>query len=152
MRNNNIAIFIISIGFYSTNLSAQEPYHFNHELFTKYVKAENSTFCGEGEFSWIFTRKNILFRTGKDERKQQIAAEPSIEFFSDELGVYIYLFSGEYIDKIVEPGHRYRWKHNYYVCYDRKGGNLVYIMELGKNNRVVSNYYYTQLGYELYCN
>lgn len=71
----------------------------------------------------------------------------------DNSGYYYEIWSPTfYLENYGVDEYRKVNTFNYKICFDKKGGNLLYLFESDANSGIQSGkFYFTQLGREIFC-
>jgi hypothetical protein len=138
-----INILALSLSIYS--LSAQN-------FKTDYTKSYISKNCGEEKFAFTFYN-NTLFRTDsyyntsiKVPSKRQLTDFDNSGFYYEMWSptFYLELYGINEYNKVPQ--------FNYKVCFDKKGGDLLYIFESEANSGIDSGkFYFTEKGRNIFC-
>lgn len=140
---NILNLVLILVGFQFLNAQSFE---------TNYTKQYASSNCGEEKFQFLFSNE-LLKRT--DLYYNTSIGVPSRREHTDfdNSGFYYEIWSPTYylelygIDKYEKV-----YQFNYKVCFDKKGGDLLYIFESDANSSVkTGKFYFTQKGHNIFC-
>jgi len=122
---------------------------------TKYIKGENSSYCIEDNYAFLFDNKgNYYYFIKADKFVDKIILDGPSKLKStgyDDYGVYYELWTPSYyldsfgIDEYNSVNH-YAFK----IFYDRRGGNAVLVYEFNMDSKS-GTYYITEKGSERYC-
>lgn len=119
---------------------------------TSFSRAMSGEYCGQEGFKFTF-QNNVLTKTDLyyGSSRQIPSRRESTDF--DKRGYYIEIWSPKYYLETYGIDEYYRVPHNgYRLCFDRKGGSLIYIFETDENSGIENGkFYFTQLGKSLFC-
>lgn len=119
---------------------------------TNYTKQYTSSNCGEEKFEFVFSN-NILKRT--DLYYNSSIGVPSRKEHTDfdNSGFYYEIWSPSYyLEQYGIDEYQKVNQYNYKVCFDKKGGELLYIFESDSNSSIkTGKFYFTQKGYGIFC-
>ncbi len=119
---------------------------------TSYTKSYISNNCGEEKFEFSFYN-NVLTRT--DLYYNSTIKVPSKREHTDfdNSGFYYEIWAPSfYLELYGIDEYRKVYQFNYKVCFDKKGGNLLYVFESDANSGVkTGKFYFTQQGRDIFC-
>jgi len=142
-------LFITLINILFTQPSISQEYE------TLYAKSYKGKFCGEESFDFsIFGGK--LSKKDKHYGNVETVYSQRDDTTFDDNGNYIENWSvTKYLEEIGYENSYNVKKYWYTLAFDKKGGNLLYILELKSDGKTFDfdggKFYFTQLGYERYC-
>lgn len=119
---------------------------------TTYTKSYSSKNCGAESFSFYISN-NIMSRTDKYYNTTEKSPSKREHTDFDNSGYYYEIWSPTfYLENYGVDEYRKVNTFNYKICFDKKGGNLLYLFESDANSGIQSGkFYFTQLGREIFC-
>lgn len=140
--------YLITLLFFSNSLFINSQNI--HSFSTNYVTSHNNKTCTEETVSFRFTKQNLYKNTGKPE--VIIALFDNSGY--DEKGRYYEIWSPHsYLDMYgITEYNKIRKKQVYKVLFDKKNGEVLYVFEAPMEDLKRSLVYYTNKGYEVFCN
>lgn len=138
-----IKILILCFGFFKLNAQ---------DFQTTYSKSYISSFCGEEKFEFSFYNN---FSTRTDSYYNTSVKSPSRREHTDfdKSGFYYEICTPTfYLESFGIDEYRKVRQFNYKICFDKKGGRLLYIFESDANLDIESGkFYFTDEGYKIFC-
>ena len=140
---------IIFLTLFTLNITAQN-------IETNFSKNINGKFCGEEKFRFELGNGKLIRTDLYYNTQEEYKAKRDDSTF-DDFGNYIEYWSPKYYFDLTDYDIYEAMKKNYYrIAYDKKGGNVLYILEIKQIGKSLdidnAKYYFTQLGYEKFCN
>lgn len=138
-----INLLVLSLSIYS--LSAQN-------FKTDYTKSYISKNCGEEKFEFNFY-DNVVKRTDSYYNTSIKAPSRREHTDFDNNGNYYEIWQPVYyLEALGIDEYRKVHQLNYKICFDKKGGNLLYIFESNINSGIeTGKFYFTQQGRDIFC-
>lgn len=131
-----------------TNLNFLNAQNFE----TLYSKQYTSSYCGEEKFNFVFN-DNILTKT--DLYYNSTIKVPSKREHTDfdKSGFYYEIWSPTfYLELYGIDEYQKVEQYNYKVCFEKKGGTLLYIFESDANSEInTGKFYFTKSGKDIFC-
>lgn len=139
----------ITLFFIVANIFVIRAQNFN----TTYTKNYSSNNCGKESFSFDISN-SVMTRTDNYYRTTTKSPARMVQTDFDNSGYYYEMWLPTfYLEQYGIDEYRRVNALNYKICYDKKGGNLLYLFESNANTGIQSGkFYFTDLGREIFCN
>ncbi len=130
-------------------ISAAQSYETSH------TKGYSSTFCGEEKFEFHFGNDKISKTDHYYNTTETVPSRRDDGQF-DDAGNYVEYWTPKfYLEENGSSDYYSIPKFYFRIAYDKKGGNLLYILEIPQAGNSLATerakYYFTNLGYETFC-
>lgn len=122
-----------------------------HSITTHFVKSPNSKICAKETFNFRFTNQIVYKKTDKTEVIITLHDNSSY----DEKGRYYEIWSPySYLDMYgITEYNKIRDKRVFKIVFDKKNGEVLYVFEAPAGADLSRGlFYFTNKGYEVYCN
>jgi|GEM_PF-1505949 len=119
---------------------------------TSYSKSVSSSFCGEENFGFIFSYETIV-KIDREKKSKESIISKRISGNYDNNGHYVEIWNSKFfLDKFGISRYDQISKFSYKIGYSKKGGDLLYVLEIRDDTGVKDGkLYLTNKGYQLIC-
>lgn len=125
---------------------------FSQSFSTQYTRGLKSSYCGEETFEFNFESRTFS-KLDKYYGTENYGPSKITQSGYDDKGYFFEVRSPKFIlDEQGVDGYRRYYHFSHKILYDRKGGNILYVYEIDMDlNNSEGKFYFTQAGYQKYC-